>query len=153
MAIRTGWMEKRQFERIDASIKVTYFLVPKSELVKILSDPAYRESSADHLPELSKKSATFNAVTRDLSMGGMSLVGQEAFPADSALEIHLYLPGYPTPITLIAEVIRVLAESSSSNGSTFRAGIKILAINRQDVVRLDKFLLSEKIRQQTGKKQ
>lgn len=152
MAIRTGWMEKRQFERIDASIKVTYCLVPKTELVKILSDPAYRESSADHLPELSKKSVTMHAVTRDLSMGGMSLVGQEAFPEDSALEIHLYLPGYPAPITLIAEVVRALSESSGSNGSTFRAGIKILAINRQDVMRLDKFLLAEKIRQRNGPK-
>jgi c-di-GMP-binding flagellar brake protein YcgR len=152
MAIRTGWMEKRQFERIDASIKVTYFLVPKIELVKILSDPAYRESSTDHLPELSKKSATFSAVTRDLSMGGMSLVAPEALPPDSALEIHLYLPGYPTPVTLIAEVIRFFSESSGSNGSTFRAGIKILAINRQDVLRLDKFLLAQKIRQQAGKK-
>jgi hypothetical protein len=152
MAIRTGWMEKRQFERIDASIKVTYCLVPKTELVKILSEPAYRESSVDHLPELSKKSVTMHAVTRDLSMGGMSLVGQESFPEDSALEIHLYLPGYPAPITLIAEVIRALSESSGSNGSTFRAGIKILAINRQDVMRLDKFLLAEKIRQRNGSK-
>jgi hypothetical protein len=140
-------MEKRQFERIDASVKVTYCLVPKADLVKILSDPSYRESSADHLPELSKKSATLHAVTRDISMGGMSLVGQQAFPDDSALQIHLYLPGYPAPITLIAEVVRAQAESGGSSGDTFRAGIKILAVNRKDVVHLDKYLLAEKIRQ------
>lgn len=152
MAIHTGWMEKRQFERIDASIKVTYCLVPKADLVKILSEPAYRESSTDHLPELSKKSAIVHAVTRDISMGGMSLVGQESFPADSALEIHLYLPGYPAPVTLVAEVIRTQSESSASTGDTHRAGIKILAINRQDVARLDKYLLAEKIRQRSGGK-
>jgi hypothetical protein len=152
MSIHTGWMEKRQFERIDASIKVTYSLVPKADLVQILSDPAYRESSTDHLPELSKKSAIVHAVTRDISMGGMSLVGQESFPEDSALEIHLYLPGYPAPVTLIAEVIRSQSESSASAGNTFRAGIKILAINRKDVVRLDKYLLAEKIRQRNGGK-
>jgi c-di-GMP-binding flagellar brake protein YcgR len=152
MGIHTGWMEKRQFERIDATIKVTYCLVPKADLLKILSDPAYRESSTDHLPELSKKSAVFHAVTRDISMGGMSLVGQQEFPGDSALEIHLYLPGFPTPITLIAEVVRTQTESSASNGTTHRAGIKILAVNRGDVVRLDKFLLAEKIRQRSGAK-
>lgn len=144
-------MEKRQFERIEAIVKVTYCPIPKEELVKSLSDPAYRESSMDHLPDLSKKSATVHAVTRDISMGGMCLVGQNAFPEDSALQIHLHLPGYPAPLTLLAEVVRVMSESAGSSGSTFRAGIKILAINRQDVVRLDKFLLAEKIRKRGGK--
>lgn len=152
MAVHTGWMEKRQFERIDASIKVTYCLIPKSDLVKILSDSEYRESSADHLPELSKKSAIVHAVTRDISMGGLSLVGQQAFPDDSALEIHLYLPGYPVPLTLLAEVVRAEAESSGTAGDSFRAGIKILAINRKDVVRLDKYLLAEKIRLRNAEK-
>ncbi len=153
MAVHNGWMEKRQFERIDASIKVTYCLIPKADLVTTLSDASYRESMADQLPELSKKSVVMNAVTRDISMGGMSLVGQESFPEDSALEIHLYLPGYPAPVTLIAEVIRAVSENSgSATGSTHRAGIKILAINRKDVIRLDKFLLAEKISKRNGGK-
>ncbi len=152
MVIHTGWMEKRQFERIDASIKVTYCLIPKADLVGTLSDPAYRESTTDQLPELSKKSAIVHAVTRDISMGGMSLVGQAAFPPDMALEIHLYLPKYPTPITLLAEVVRADAEAGGSNGSTFRAGLKILAINKKDVIRLDKYLLAEKLRLHAGGK-
>ena len=151
-SLRQGWMEKRQFERIDATVKVTYTVVPKGELVRVMSDPAYRESSMDHLPELSKKSATVHAVTRDISMGGMSLVGTEDFPPDSALLIHLHLPGYPAPLTLLAEILRIQSEGSPSAGTTHRAGIKILAINRQDVVRLDKFLLAEKIRQRNGGK-
>lgn len=151
MSVHTGWMEKRQFERIDASVKVTYALIPKADLVSTLSNPAYRESMTDHLPELSKKSATVHAVTRDLSLGGMSLVGQQDFPGDSALEIQLYLPTYPAPLTLIAEVIRTQVEGSGS-GTTYRAGIKILAINRKDVTRLDKYLLAEKIRKQNGGK-
>ena len=151
MVLRTGWMEKRQFERVDATVKVTYSLVPKSELVRILSDSAYRESSVDHLPDLAKKSATVHAVTRDISIGGMSLVGQEDIPEDTALEIHLYLPGYPVPLSLLAEVVRIQSESSASSGNSFRAGLKILAINRQDVIRLDKYLLAEKIRQRGGK--
>ncbi len=151
-AVHTGWMEKRQFERIDASVKVTYCLIPKADLVNTLSNPAYRESTTDMLPELSKKSAIVHAVTRDISMGGMSLVGQMAFPDDMALEIHLYLPNFPAPITLIAEVIRATMENAGSNGSTFRAGLKILAINKKDVIRLDKFLLAEKIRTHSGGK-
>ena len=152
MAVHTGWMEKRQFERIDASIKVTYCLIPKVDLVDTLSNPAYRESTTDLLPELSKKSAIVHAVTRDISMGGMSLVGQLAFPPDMALEIHLYLPQHPVPLTLLAEVVRADAEAGGTNGSTFRAGLKILAINKPDVIRLDKFLLAEKLRRHSGGK-
>ena len=152
MSIHSGWMEKRQFERIDATVKVTYSIVPQSELASTLAHSSYSESKVDHLPELSKKSAVVNAVTKDISVGGMALVGQEPFPADSALEIHLYLPAYPAPITLLAQVIRAQVESSGSSGSTYRAGIKILAINRKDVSRLDKYLLAEKLRRQNGGK-
>ena len=151
-AVHTGWMEKRQFERIDASIKVTYCLIPKADLVTTLANPSYRESTTDQLPELSKKSAIVHAVTRDISMGGMSLVGQAAFPEDIALEIHLYLPNFPAPLTLIAEVVRAGIEAGGNSGSTFRAGLKILAINKQDCIRLDKFLLAEKIRARNGGK-
>lgn len=151
-AVQTGWMEKRQSERIDASVKVTYCLIPKTELVATLANPSYRESTTDQLPELSKKSAIVHAVTRDISMGGMSLVGQAAFPDDVALEIHLYLPNFPAPITLIAEVVRASVEVGGSSGTTYRAGLKILAINKPDCIRLDKFLLAEKIRLHTGAK-
>jgi len=144
-----GWMEKRQFERVDAAIKVAYRVIPKSELVKYLTDSAYRESTTDRLPELSKKSPTMSAVTKDISMGGLSVMGETEFPPDSALEVFLYLPAYPSPITMIAEIVRTQT-TGSSLGDMFRAGLKILAINKQDINRLDRFLLAEKIRKHSG---
>ena len=146
MASQSGWMEKRQSERIDVSIKVSYNLIPKENLVEVMANPSYRESTADHLPALSKKSVTAHAVTRDISTGGMSIVGEEPFPMNSAVEVRLYLPGYPIPLTLLAEVVRSDMASSGTMGTTYRAGLKILAINRMDVIHLDKFLLAEKIR-------
>ena len=144
--MKSGWIEKRQSERVDATIKVTYITIPKEELVIALDDPAYRTSKVDHLPDLAKRSATLHAITRDISMSGMSLVGQEVFPEDCALQIQLYLPGQPIPLNLLAEVVRAVQESSSTMGATFRAGLKILALNKQDVAKLDRFLLAEKIR-------
>jgi hypothetical protein len=145
MPIHAGWIEKRQSERVDASLKVSYTLVPKADLATILTNPSYKDSTTDRLPELSKRSVTLNAVTKDLSLTGMSLVGTADFPDDMALEVNLYLPGYPAPLTVLAEVMRS-QEEGGSNGSTYRAGIKILAINRGDVSRLDRFLLAEKMR-------
>lgn len=147
MTLKSGWMEKRQFERIDATIRVSYTVISKEALAQLLSDPHYQESTAEHLPELAKKSNTVHAVTRDISVGGMSLVGETSFPPDSALEINIYLPSSPMPLTVIAEVVRAQSENSTSNGTIYRAGIKILAINRKDIMRLDKFLLTEKLRQ------
>jgi hypothetical protein len=148
--MRTGWMEKRLQERIDASIKVAYHWVPKEGLLEVMNQPAYRESTADHLPELSKKSSVIHAVTQDISVGGLSLVGQEPFPLNSALEVHLYLPAYPSPVTLLAEVMRSSVFSSGLNEQSHRAGLKILAINRKDVIRIEKFLLEQKLRQKHG---
>ena len=152
MEMKSGWIEKRQSERVDATIKVTYYTIAKEELVTALADAAYQTSTVDHLPELAKRSATLHAITRDISFGGMSLVGQDQFPEDCALQIQLYLPGQPIPLNLLAEVVRAVQESNSSTGSTFRAGIKILAINKQDVAKLDRFLLAEKIRQRNAGK-
>jgi c-di-GMP-binding flagellar brake protein YcgR len=146
-AIHAGWMEKRQSERVDATVKVSYILIPKADLVATLANPAYRDSTTDRLPDLSKRSPTLHAVTRDMSLSGMSLVGQTDFPDDHALEINIYLPTYPAPLTVIAEVVRSHEEGSGER-AVHRAGIKILAINRQDLSRLDRFLLAEKMKKQ-----
>lgn len=148
--LKTGWMEKRQFERIAATVKVTFRLVTKEEVVLMLNHPNYRDSTADQLPELAEKSTVFHAVTRDISLGGMAVVGEQPFPEGSAVAIHLHLPGYPNPVTLMAEVIR--SQEVGGIHSQYRAGIKILAINRADVVRMEKYLLVEKLKQENAKK-
>lgn len=145
--IQTGWVEKRQYERVEAAVKVTYRVIPREELVQLMRNPEYRDSTSDQLPDLAKKSGVVHAVTRDLSMGGLSLLGEKGFPPGGAVAIHLHLPGYPAPLTLVAEIVRA-DEVSGITGLSFRAGLKILAVNREDVVRLEKYLLSEKLKQQ-----
>lgn len=143
--LQTGWVEKRRFERIEAAVKVTYRVVERGELVQLMTQESYRESTTDVLPDLAQKSSVFRAITRDLSLGGLSLVGEEKFPLGVAVAIHLYLPGYPAPVTLIAEVVRS-EEIAGPGGPSYRAGLKILAVNRDDVVRLEKYLLAEKLK-------
>ncbi len=146
MTGQLGWMEKRHYERVEAAVKVSYSLIPREELVRALQEPAFRESTVDQLPSLSAKSATAHAVTRDLSMGGMSIVGAGPFSPESALEIRFQVPGFPSPITLLAEIIRVNPEGSLHSDSMSRVGVKIIAVSRRDIVELDKYLLAEKIR-------
>lgn len=150
MSSHQGWIERRQYERVNTSIRVAYRFIPKMTLEQSLADKPYRDWTAEHLEELSRKSTILNAVTKDISVGGMCLVGPQEFPLDMALEIKLYLPNYNSPITLLAEVVSHQAEIPGLSGTNYRAGIKILAINSEDVVRLDMFLLAEKIRKQNG---
>jgi hypothetical protein len=143
--IQKGWIEKRQFDRIEAAVKVTYYAISRDELVHLLNRKEYLETQADQLPDLATKSSVIHAVTQDLSIGGMSLLGDQVFDVNTALIIHLHLPETPTPLTLIAEVLRV-QPNSKSTGGVHKAGIKILAINRVDVISLEKYLLAEKLR-------
>lgn len=146
MSVKVGWMERRLMERVAASVRVAYRRVPRAELRRLLDDPSYRDTTSDRLPELAKSSSVVHAVTRDLSVGGMSLTGAEDFPAGDAVAVYLYLPDAPSPVTVVAEVIRSDATGSEGEGA-FRAGLKILAINREDVMRLEKYLLSQKLRE------
>ena len=149
MKIRTGWMERRLFERVDATIRVTYRLVPKAELKVMMCDPSYRDTTSDRLPALAKTSRVVSAVTRDISVGGMSLTGPELFPLGDAVAVFLYLPDIPSPVTIVAEVVR--SQNAGGQGeNAFRACLKILAINREDVVRLEKYLLTQKLNEAEG---
>jgi Tfp pilus assembly protein PilZ len=149
MTIRTGWMERRLYERVDATLRVTYRVIPKGELRALLSDPSYRDTTSDRLPALAKTSRVVSAVTRDLSVGGMALTGTDPFPRGDAVALFLYIPDAPAPVTIVAEVVR--SEPTGGAGeSAHRAGLKILAINREDVVRLEKYLLARKLKEADG---
>ena len=64
MGDKTGWVEKRQFERIVATLKVDYRLVDSKDSKKALEHTHYKLTKAEQLPELSKKSPLYHAVTK-----------------------------------------------------------------------------------------
>ena len=138
-------MERRQFERLMASVKVSYQVVGKDELVKVLTQAAYKDSTVADLPDLARRSTVFHAVTRDLTPTGMSIVTQEPVSPGTAVTVQLVLASTPTPVTLLAEVTEV-GKSEGLKGTSYRAAVKILAINREDVVRIEKHLLVDKLK-------
>jgi hypothetical protein len=144
--LQTGYMERRQFERLMASVKVSYQIVGKDDLVKAMTHASYRDSRAEDLPDLARRSTVFHAVTRDLTPTGMSIVTTEAVSPGTAVTISLTLASTPTPVTLLAEVTAV-EKADGLKGITYRAALKILAINREDVVRIEKHLLVQKLKQ------
>lgn len=150
MDVQKGWMEQRRHERVAATLKVSYRVLGDGEKKDVLQQPRYSQTTADQLPQLSQKFHAYHAVTRDISEGGLSIAGEHPFTPGDHVEVAVQLPQYNVPITFLTEVARTT--SYFELGKTmYNAGVKILALNREDMDRFMKFLLSEKLRQQMSK--
>ena len=150
MAVQNGWMEHRKHERVSASLKVSYRVLNAQEKEESLNQPQYNQTTAEQLPHLARKFHVYHAVTRDISEGGLAISGEHPFAEGEQVEISLQLPQYKVPVTFLAEVSR--SSSFFELGKTlYNAGVRILALNREDMDRLSRYLLSEKLRQQAAK--
>jgi hypothetical protein len=78
-------------------------------------------------------------------------MGDKPFNNGAHVEVSLQLPQYKGPLTVLAVVAR--AGSFFEMGKTvYSAGLKLVAINNDDMKRLSHFLLAEKLRQQASQK-
>jgi hypothetical protein len=142
MATKSGWVEKRQFERVVATLKADYRLVDPKDSKKILENTNYKNTTVDQLPELSKTSSLYHAVTKDISMGGLALVGEQPFPMGGVVEIGLHLPKYKSVLKFLAEVVHT--ESFKEMGRVIhRAGVRTMAINQEDLEKINQYLISQ----------
>jgi len=144
---QSGWMEQRKHERVAATLKVAYRVMGDQERQNSLSQPVYSQTTADHLPALSQKFHSYHAVTRDISEGGLSITGEHPFAQGEHVEITLQLPPSTVPIKFLAVVAR--SSSSFQLGRTVHsAGVRILALHKEDMEKYTRFLLTEKLKGQ-----
>jgi c-di-GMP-binding flagellar brake protein YcgR len=146
MTLQQGWMEQRKHERVSTSLKVAYRVLSDKEGQEALSHQHYSETKTEHLPHLASKFHVYHAVTRDISEGGLSLTGERPFVIGAHVEIILTLPQYKKPITLLSVVVRA-GEQFQSGKTIYNAGMKLLALNKEDMKQLANFILAEKLRQ------
>jgi hypothetical protein len=141
MGTKRGWVEKRQHERIVATVKVDYRLVDPKDSKTVLDHVDYKTTTVDHLPALSHKSSLYHAVTKDISMGGLALLGEQDFPIGTVVEIGLHLPRYQSVLKFLAKIVR--SESFIEMGRTIhRAGVQTIAINQDDLHKIEKYLIA-----------
>ena len=75
-------------------------------------------------------------------MGGLALLGDQAFPVGAVVEIGLHLPQYQAVLKFLARVVR--AESFIEMGRTIhRAGVQTIAINQDDLNRIEQYLINQ----------
>jgi c-di-GMP-binding flagellar brake protein YcgR len=83
--------------------------------------------------------SSLNGTTRDVSQGGLALLGQEPFRVGEQLLVRLELPQVTGAVTCLAEV-RWADEFDEMQRKVYRAGLKFTSLLREDVLRLDAYL-------------
>ncbi len=111
------WMERRLFPRLDANIKVDYFIMG------IL--PVVDESSS-----------------KDISAGGVCIRVDDDFKKDSVIFMTIHLPDGQNPVKVRGRVVRSTEVSSSgSKDKKYEAGVMFIKINPPDQERIAKYVV------------
>ncbi|HJT23342.1 MAG TPA: PilZ domain-containing protein [bacterium] len=136
------WVERRLFDRVAASLKVTYQVLEGGREPKFTPLPSGLPMAVSLIP-LSRSASVGDAVTQDLSEGGVSITSEIPFTAGQQVKISLQFPESKASALLMAEV-RSCRVSFLPGKTVYKAGLKILALDLEDMVQLSDFLFAER---------
>lgn len=145
-----GTIEQRKFERILATLQIKYYIVEKEYADKLMLDAAYKDSTLEKLKAMERPSTTLQGVTENISSGGLALITDQPVSLGTMVVCDITLPTLPRPLRALAEVIRSDAKDGKvidRTLSTYKAGLKIISINRDDLKRIENYIIEEKIKQ------
>jgi c-di-GMP-binding flagellar brake protein YcgR len=137
-----GWLEKqRQFERIQDVLKIVYYPV-EGTAEQVTATDDYKDTTMEKLSAGKSNNSYINAITDDISKGGMSILTDKPLSLKQLVVIDLFLPKISKPIKLLAEVRNV--DSVIKGAASFKAGVKILSVSKSDLKIIDNHILSLK---------
>lgn len=140
MPDQNAYIEKRQFERVASRIKVSYQVIPDSEVDKLVTTRAYQDISLGDSRDVKVKDV-MTVVTENISVGGLMIVGDQPFKAGISMNIELTLPQAPVPLKCLAVVVR--GSDAAVNGK-YSAGLRFLAINKDDIAKIQRYIVLQK---------
>ena len=110
------WMERRLFPRLNANIKVDYFIMGIM--------PVVDEGSS-----------------KDISAGGICIIVDENIKIDSVVFLTLHLPDGKSPVKVRGRVVRSTeGKSAKEKGKNYETGIVFIKINPDDQERIAKYV-------------
>lgn len=140
MVFNKGWLERREFERIKDILKVAFYEV-NDENGKVSLSEDYKHTTLEKLAA-SGIGGFVQAMTEDISAGGMSIISDVEISQGQKLIIDLFLPRFSKPLKILAEAKHV--EKSIKGTASYRAGLKILSISQADLAKIEKRILELK---------
>ncbi len=144
-----GSIEQRKFDRVVSNLQIKYYVVEQEYADKLKGEAAYKDSTLEKLAKVERPSTVLTGVTENISEGGLSIVSEQPLALGTSVVCDVTMPSLPRPMRMLAEVVR----SDSKDGrtvdrsqKTFRSGLKIIAINADDLKRIENFIIEEKIK-------
>jgi len=134
MEMQKGYLYKRQYERVPDVLKIVYYPVYESAS-KVLNSDDYKDTTIEKLKSKNGASSFIQAMTEDISKGGMSIATDVPLSIGMHIIIDLFLPRVSKPVKILAEVRNV--EKSIKSSSSYKAGLKIISISKSDLKRIE----------------
>jgi c-di-GMP-binding flagellar brake protein YcgR len=145
-----GTIEQRQFERITSTLQIKYYIIEREYADKLQADAAYKDTTLESLAKADRPNTPLQGVTDNISAGGLSLVTDQPVALGTSVVCDITMPNLPRPLRALAEVVRTDNKEGrvvDRTISTYRAGLKIIAINKDDLKRIENYIIEEKIKQ------
>jgi len=144
-----GTIEQRKFERITSTLQIKYYIVEKEYAEKLKEDSAYKDSTLEKLSKIDRPNTPMTGVTENISQGGLELITEQPVSLGTHVLCDITLPKMTQPLRALTEVVRTDSREGrviDRTLSTYRAGLKIIAINKDDLKRIENFIIEEKIK-------
>ncbi len=141
MTVDKGWLEKREFERVKSVLKIIYYIIDDKNKESIIKSSEYKDTTLNNLKMVSKNPIV-NAITEDISKGGLAIITEKPLAIGQHIIIELFLPRLSKPIKLLTEVRNI--DSYIKGAGSYRAGLKILSISKSDLQRIENHILEVK---------
>jgi len=134
--LKPGIIEKRQQERIPVSLKARYLLLTDENVRGYRSNPDFVKP----IETVPGKAPT--AQMKDLSEGGMALVGSDLFRAGYKVLVSFEIPEPAAEISSVTEVMWV-QQFMEGGRPMYRAGLRFMLMRKYDVEKMKAFLSSQ----------
>ena len=144
-----GSIEQRQFERITSTLQIKYYIIEKDYSDQLQADAAYKDTTLAALGKADRLNTPLQGVTDNISSGGLALVTDAPVALGTHVVCDITMPNLPRPLRALAEVVRSDAKEGrvvDRTMSTYRSGLKIIAINKDDLKRIENYIIEEKIK-------
>lgn len=148
-----GTIEQRKFERIVSQLQIKFYVVDGAYAEQLKTEAAYKDTTLDKLLASQRPTTMLNGVTENISQGGLALVSDQPLALGTKVVCDITMPNLPRPLRVLAEVVR----SDSKDGrivdktmSIYKSGLNIIAVNKDDLTRIENFIIEEKIRHRLG---
>ncbi len=149
MEPRLEFVERRGSERLLSELKVEVKEVGPEEVARLLQDKTYLDLSKPEGSAPRAVKGAFFLFAQNISVGGLSILSDVEIRPETVLALAVHLPEAPLPLHTLAMVIW----SNPVPGGKHEAGLRFLGIHKEDVAKVDRYILMQKRAEQARRNQ